>query len=98
MAQQAPDDTQGEHRGSPPHERMWGQGASAFGPDWNNGARKWLIENWTEKVQKSELRDSATQLSDDEKDLLADYVRDNLAKIQTSWRKHKAQAQPEQAA
>lgn len=92
--QKATDNSEGEHRGSPPHERMWGQGASAFGPDWNTGARKWLIENWTEKVQKSELRDSATQLSDDEKDLLADYIAANLAKVQRSWTKHKAQQQP----
>jgi len=79
-----------EQRESPPHQRMFGQGASAFGPDWDKGARAWLCQNWTEKVAKTEPRDSAAQLSDDEKDILADYIRDNLAGLQTSWRNHKA--------
>jgi hypothetical protein len=89
-AQKATDDSEGEHRGSPPHERMWGQGASAFGPDWNAGARAWLILKWTENVQKSEPRDSAKQLSDTEKDLLADYIAKNLKGLQDKWRNHKA--------
>lgn len=83
-------------KGSPPHERLWGQGSSAFGEDWEDGARPWLVENWTDKVQHSEPRSSLTLLSDDEKDLLADYIQANLKKLQESWRKHKAhQPQPE---
>lgn len=75
--------------GTPPHQRMWGQGASAFGADWNM-ARPWLIRNWTEKVAGSAVRESATDLNDDEKDMLADYIKANLKKLQQSWTSHKA--------
>jgi hypothetical protein len=85
-------------KGSPPHQRLWGQGASAFGEDWEDGARPWLVENWTGKVQKTDVRSSLTQLSDDEKDLLADYVQANLKGLQKRWREHKAAHQPAPAA
>jgi hypothetical protein len=74
---------------SPPHQRMFGQGASAFGPDWDM-ARPWLISKWTAKVTPDNTRNSATELSDTEKDLLADYIKDNLIALQKVWPKQKA--------
>jgi hypothetical protein len=79
----------GDDEGTPPHRRLWGQGASAFGADWNM-ARAWLIRNWTEKVVKSNVRESATDLNDDEKDMLADYIKANIRALQASWKAHKA--------
>lgn len=76
---------------SPPHQRLFGQGASIFGPDWDQGARAWLLMGWTEKVNRSEPRSSASQLSDDEKDLIADYLRDNVKTLQERWKKYKAE-------
>lgn len=78
-----------DSQGTPPNQRLWGQGASAFGTDWKNGARPWLIKNWTEKIQKSEPRDSMSQLSDDEKDLLADYIKEHLRGLQKGWQQYK---------
>lgn len=75
--------------GTPPHQRMWGLGLSVFGPDWDM-ARPWLLLGWTEKVQHSEPRDSAAMLSNDEKDLLADYISQNSKSLQDKWKKHKA--------
>lgn len=76
---------------TPPHQRLFGQGISAFGKkDWDGGARAWLISNWTAQVAKTEIRDSASELSDTEKDQLADYIAAKLTKLQDSWLKHKS--------
>jgi hypothetical protein len=74
---------------SPPHARLWGQGQSAFGNDWDM-ARPWLISKWTSKVTPDKVRDSASELSEDEKDMLADYIKDNLSALQGIWKKQKA--------
>lgn len=74
---------------SPPHKRLFGQLTSGFGPD-ADAARPWLIEKWTHKVSPGLERTSAAELSDDEKDLLADYLRDNLTAVQRAWKNHKA--------
>lgn len=75
---------------SPPHQRMWGQGMSVFGPDWDM-ARPWIIRKWTEINSYGErIRDSAKDLSDDEKSLLGDYLKDNASGLRTIWPKQKA--------
>lgn len=74
---------------SPPHQRMWGQGMSVFGPDWDM-ARPWLLAKWTAKVTPANTRDSASELNDDEKDALADYIKDNSTVLQRVWRNFKA--------
>lgn len=81
------------HKESPPHQRLFGQGLSVFGPAWNNGARKWLLRQWTGKATPDNVRESLTQFSDDEKDALADYIKENAAKLQAIWQKHEASKQ-----
>lgn len=76
---------------SPPHNRLWGQGQSAFGADWDT-ARPWLIEKWTGKTSSDNVRSSASDLSDTEKDLLADYIKGNIAALQGIWAKQKVAA------
>lgn len=76
---------------SPPHQRLWGQGMSVFSPDdWETGARGWLLSKWTAKVTPDNTRNSAAELNDDEKDALADYIKDNSAVLQRVWRNFKA--------
>lgn len=75
---------------SPPHQRVFGQGLSVFGPAWNNGARKWLLEKWTSKATPDNVRNSLTELNDDEKDALADYIKENAAKLQSIWNNHES--------
>lgn len=87
---------------SPPHERLFGQLASGFGQD-AKAVRPWLIKKWTEKVTPDNVRNSAAKLSDDEKDLLADYIKEHLSALQRIWGDYKAaqeakQAEPEKVA
>lgn len=84
----AQDDASQAHQ-SPPHQRLFGQLTSGFGPDADD-VRPWLITKWTKLVSPESIRTSATELSDTEKDLLADYIKDNLTVIQRVWRKYKA--------
>ncbi len=74
---------------TPPHQRMWGQGMGVFGPDWDM-SRPWLISKWTGKVTPDNTRNSASELNDDEKDALADYLKANVTALQGIWRKQKA--------
>lgn len=76
-------------QGTPAHERFWGQGKSAFGNDWD-AARAWLIEKYTTAKTPGNVRTSAADLSDAEKDALADAIKDNLARYQAGWKAHKA--------
>lgn len=76
-------------KGTPPHQRFWGLGKSVFGPDWNM-ARPWLISGWTTKVTPDNTRNSATELSDDEKTMLGDYLNENATKLQKIWPKQRA--------
>lgn len=82
-----------EAQGSPPHQRFWGQGQSAFGLDWNNGARAWALEKWSERHTPGNVRTSSTEFSDDEKDMIADSLKANLSALQKAWRKHKLSKQ-----
>lgn len=75
---------------SPPHQRMWGQGLSVFGPDWDM-ARPWVLRQWSKLTTPDNVRSSATEFSDDEKSLLGDYLGDNGSKLQKIWPKQKAQ-------
>lgn len=75
--------------GTPPHQRLWGIGKSVFGPDWDM-ARAWLIAKWTAKVSPDNTRNSAGELSDDEKTLLGDYMNENIAALQKIWPNQKA--------
>lgn len=76
---------------STPHQRLFGQLSSGFGAD-AEAVRPWLISKWTEKATSSNTRSSATELSDDEKDVLADYINEHLTTLQRVWSSHKAQA------
>lgn len=75
---------------TPPHQRLWGTGKSTFGPDWDKGARAWIIKKWTEKATPANVRDSASELTDDEKSVLGDYISEHTAKLQKIWKGHKA--------
>lgn len=77
-------------KGTPPHQRLWGIGMSVFGTDWDM-ARPWLIAKWTAKVSPDNTRNSASELSDDEKTLLGDYMNENVAALQKIWPKQKGQ-------
>lgn len=80
-----------EATGTPPHNRMWGIGQSVFGPaDWDM-ARPWLIAKWTAKVTPDNTRNSTSELSDDEKTMLGDYLTENATALQKIWPKQKAQ-------
>lgn len=85
----APKKAADEAQGSPPHQRLFGQLSSGFGPDADK-VRPWLIQKWTAKFTPDNTRNSATELSDTEKDMLADYVKENLAVLQDIWKKRKA--------
>lgn len=74
---------------TPPHQRLFGQLASGFGPD-AEAVRPLIIEKWTVDVTPDNIRKSAADMSDTEKDLLADYIKDNLASLQRVWRNTKA--------
>lgn len=76
---------------SPPHQRLFGIGLAVFGEDWNNGARPWIIGNWTVHVVQTKLRTSASDLNDDEKDLLADYIKAHSATLIKKWHVQKAE-------
>lgn len=76
---------------SPPHNRLWGLGLSVFGPnDWDM-ARPWLISKWTAKITPDNTRSSSTELSDDEKTMLGDYLNESASALQKIWPKQKAQ-------
>jgi hypothetical protein len=70
---------------TPPHKRMFGEGFRIFGDSWNNGGRKWMIKKWTEKVTPGNVRESAADLSDTEKDMLADYMDENKKTLKGIW-------------
>lgn len=71
------------------HTRMFGQISRGFGPEAND-VRPWVIEKWSRLVTPKNTRNSATELSDAEKDLLAEYIRENLPALQRAWRSYKA--------
>jgi hypothetical protein len=75
-----------ESSGSDPHQACWMRGLTTFGPDWKKGARPWLVGKWTKMMGTGE-RTSFAELSDDEKDVLAAYIRDNATKLQEIWAK-----------
>ncbi len=75
---------------SPPHRRMFGVGLSIFGPDWNNGVRPWLLRQYTKATTPGDVRESSTQLNDDEKDAFADYMSEHAKALQEAWQKQKA--------
>lgn len=83
------DEEDEEEKGTPPHRRVWGIGKSVFGNDWDM-ARPWLIAKWTAKVSPANTRDSAKELSDDEKTALGDYMNENITALQKIWPKQKA--------
>lgn len=72
-----------------PHKRMFGQLSRGFGKEAND-VRPWMIERWTREATPTDARNSATELSDKEKELLAEYIRENLAALQRAWRSYKA--------
>lgn len=74
-----------------PQQQLWGAGLEAFGEqDWENGARRWLIMNWTEFVAKSTPRDSASDLTDAERIQLASYIVANAIGLQKKWATYQA--------
>lgn len=77
---------------TPPHQRLFGQLSSGFGPD-AEAVRPLIIEKWTVDFTPDNIRKSAALLSDTEKDLLADHIRENLASLQRTWRNYKASLQ-----
>ncbi len=77
---------------SPPHQRLFGQLTSGFGMD-AEAVRPWLIKTWTTKNTPTNIRTSAAALSDDEKDLIADDIKQHLSVLQGRWKNHKAAMQ-----
>lgn len=78
-----------EPKETPPHRRLWGIGKSVFGDDWDM-ARAWLITKWTTHHTPDDARDSASDLSDDEKTMLGDYLNEQAGKLQKVWPNQKA--------
>lgn len=83
-----------EADGTPAHQRCFAIGLSIFGPSWNNGGRKWLLQKWSEKATPDNVRDSLAAYSDDEKSLLADYMQEHGSKLQRIWSTQQKQAPP----
>lgn len=77
-----------EAQGTPPHNRFWGLGKSVFGNDWDM-AREWLISKWTARNTPDNTRNSASELTDDEKTQLGDYMNESVSALQEAWRKQK---------
>lgn len=95
-AQRPQNGTQAQHRHnaankneSPPHTRLWGIGKAVLGTDWDM-ARPWVIKQWTKNVTPDNIRSSASDLSDDEKSILGDYMNEKASTIQQLWPKQKA--------
>lgn len=95
-AQKPQNGTQAQHRNtaanksdSPPHTRLWGIGKAVLGTDWDM-ARPWVIKQWTKNVTPDNVRSSASDLSDDEKSILGDYMNEKASTIQQLWPKQKA--------
>lgn len=80
-------------RPSTPHTRLWRQGQEVFSAEWDT-ARAWLLGKWTEKVTPANTRTSAAELTDEEKDLLADYLSANKETLQRVWAKQKIGMMP----
>lgn len=74
---------------TPPHNRFWGVGQSVFGNDWDM-ARPWLLKQWSKKTTPDNVRNSASNFGDDEKDVLADYMNETVSALQKAWQKQKA--------
>lgn len=74
---------------TPPHQRLWGIGKSVLGNDWDM-ARPWVIKQWTKNETPDNIRTSSTELSDDEKTLLGDYLHKHAATVQKLWPQQKA--------
>lgn len=79
-----------QRKDSPAHRRMFAIGNEIFGPDWNDGARAWLLRQYTKLATPDNIRDSSTQLSDDEKDVFGGYMGEHATALQGAWAKQKA--------
>lgn len=79
----------GMDKGTPPHQRLWGIGMGIFGPDWDM-ARPWIISRWTARFTPDNTRNSSSELSDDEKTLLGDYLNEKASELQRVWPTQKA--------
>lgn len=75
---------------SPPHQRLWGIGLAVMGQDWDM-ARPWILRQWSKLVTPDNIRSSATELSEDEKTQLGDYLNENASNVQRAWPKQKGQ-------
>lgn len=82
---------------TPPHQRLFGIGQSVFGKEWD-AARPWLLKQYTKRTTPKDVRESAAQLSDDEKTALGDYIHENAKALQDAWATTKANRAAKQVA
>lgn len=82
---------------TPPHRRLFGIGQSVFGKEWD-AARPWLLKQYTKRTTPRDIRESAAQLSDDEKTALGDYIHENAKALQDAWATTKANRAAKQVA
>jgi phage recombination protein Bet len=69
---------------TPPHQRLWGIGKAVLGPEWDM-ARPWIIRQWSRLTDPESDRQSASELSEDEKTQLGDYLNENASTVQKLW-------------
>jgi hypothetical protein len=74
---------------SPPSRRLKEVSASIFGEDVQM-AERWIVKGWTKMVDPSHVLESESALSDDQRDLLADYLKENSGAILQKWPRQKA--------
>jgi hypothetical protein len=74
---------------SPALERLDSQGRAVFGTDWEM-ATGWLVSKWTAKMTPQNTRNNAAELSDDERDMLADYMAAQAYNLQKVWPNQRA--------
>lgn len=85
-------------RQSPPHQRLWGIGLAVVGKaDWDM-ARGWITRQWSKTVDAQNVRTSTSELTEDEKTLLGDYINANASAIQKAWPQQKGKMVKDAAA
>lgn len=74
---------------TPPQQNLRLYADRVFGDDWEMAA-PWLVRRWTKMVYPSNVVRSEAELSDDQRDQLAEYIKENDEALRMTWPPQKA--------